>query len=270
MSSDLAHGTFDSRTSSGFSGGIVTAEAVVLDLETAGVASRVIAGGIDLLVQLAILIIGALLLGIVLRNGFNSDSQSTFTTAMAMLLALVIMVYPVVVEMVMRGRSIGKRAMGLRAVTLEGSPIRLRHALLRMMGGLVDRYLPPLGITGALFVLGTSRGQRVGDLMAGTIVVRDPDRAPLPAALWFPIPRGLEQFAATIDPTAMSAEQYSVVRTFLLRVNELSPVSRFLVAQDLAGRVAVTLNHAGPGHIDPESYLVCVLARRQRAASPGR
>ena len=180
--------------------GIVTPEAVVLDVETAGVASRVFAGIIDFAIQMGIFFVGVLVLGIA-----GAATDSSLNMGVALLVAFVLMGYPVLSETLMRGRTVGKRAMGLRAVTLEGAPIRLRHALLRMMGGLVDRYLPPLGVTGMLFVLGTSRHQRVGDLISGTIVIRDPDRTVLPPAVWFPVPPGLEGFAATIDPTAVPA-----------------------------------------------------------------
>ena len=208
--------------------GIITPEAVVLDLDTAGVATRVFAGIIDLAVQVGILFASFIVLAL---TGLND--ASTANTVAYILLAAVMMGYPVVSESLMRGRTIGKRAMGLRVVTLEGAPVRFRHVLLRMMGGLVDRYLPPLGITGTLMVLGTKRHQRVGDLLAGTIVVRDPDRALLPPAVWFPVPPGLEQFAATIDPTALTDEQYTVIRSFLMRNRELSPDARYAVASDL-------------------------------------
>ena len=84
---------------------------------------------------------------------------SDATTFWAILIALVLMGYPVAFETLWRGRTVGKKAMGLRAVTLEGAPIRLRHALLRMMGGLVDRFLPPIGVTGTLMVLEAARRQ---------------------------------------------------------------------------------------------------------------
>lgn len=243
--------------------GIVTPEAVVLDVETAGVASRVFAGIIDFAIQVGILWIGAMLLAI---GGLAYPSS--FNMGMALLVAAVLMAYPVVSETLMRGRTIGKRAMGLRAVTIEGAPIRLRHALLRMMGGLVDRFLPPLGVTGMLMVMGTARHQRVGDLIAGTIVIRDPDRTPLPAAVWFPVPTGLEGFAATIDPTAMTDEQYTVIRSFLLRNRELSADARYSLAADLAGRAALTLRHDGLRSVHPEAYLLCVISRYQRRNFP--
>jgi len=242
--------------------GIVTPEAVVLDVQTAGVASRVFAGIIDLLIQVGILLAGAVVLTLL---GLVGSSTRLLTT---LLFALVLMGYPVISETLMRGRTIGKRAMGLRAVTIEGAPIRLRHALLRMMGGLVDRFLPPLGVTGMLFVLGTSRHQRVGDLLAGTIVIRDPDRTPLPAAVWFPVPPGCEAFAATIDPTAMTDEQYTVIRSFLMRNRELSVDARFSLAVDLAQRAATTLSHTGHTRVHPEAYLLCVISRYQRRNFP--
>ena len=242
--------------------GIVTPEAVVLDVETAGVASRVFAGIIDLLIQIGILLAGSIMLTLL---GFVGSSTRLFTT---LLFALVVMGYPVISETLMRGRTIGKRAMGLRAVTIEGAPIRLRHALLRMMGGLVDRFLPPLGVTGMMFVLGTSRHQRVGDLLAGTIVIRDPERTPLPVAVWFPVPPGCDAFAATIDPTAMTDEQYTVIRSFLMRNRELSVDARYSLAIDLAQRAATTLRHAGHTRLHPEAYLLCVISRYQRRNFP--
>lgn len=242
--------------------GIVTPEAVVLDVETAGVASRVFAGMIDVLIQFAILWVGSIVMYLA-----GSDTSS-INTGVALLLAAVLMGYPLLSETLMRGRTIGKRAMGLRAVTLEGAPIRFRHALLRMMGGLVDRYLPPLGVTGTLFVLGTSRHQRVGDLIAGTMVIRDPSRTLLPPAVWFPVPPGLEKFAATINPTAMTDEQYTVVRSFLMRNRELSPDARYTLAADLARRLATTLHHDGLSRVHPEAYLLCAISRYQRRNFP--
>ena len=199
--------------------GIVTPEAVVLELDLAGLGSRVFAALLDLMVALGIYIVGAIAVTI----GTLGADVSTQRTAQIVLLTFVLVVYPVVAQTVMRGRTVGKRAIGLRAVTLEGAPIRFRHAVLRMMGGLVGLLIPPGGITGMLFILGTRRHQGVGDLLAGTVVIRDPTRTRLPPALWFPVPWGLDGFAATIDPSAMTVEQYTVVRAFLLRNRGLAP-----------------------------------------------
>src|SRR5260221_1023191 len=152
--------------------GIITPEAVVLELESAGIASRLFSGVIDALVQVTAFCVIMVMLLLVLR-----ESTTQTQNAAALIVAFAIIFgYPLISEMVSRGRTIGKVALGLRVVTVEGAPIRFRHAALRAMGGLVDKWIPPGGLVGLLFVLGTPSRQRIGDLLAGTIVIRDPNR----------------------------------------------------------------------------------------------
>jgi uncharacterized RDD family membrane protein YckC len=244
--------------------GIVTPEAVVLELDIAGLASRVFAALVDLLVAFGILVLGGMVVGAVT---LTADGSSRIT-AQYVLLTAVLIGYPLVSQTLMRGATIGKRAIGLRAVTLEGAPMTFRHAVLRTIGGLVDLLVPPGGITGMLFVLGTRRHQSVADLLAGTVVIRDPARTALPPALWFPVPWGLDGFAATIDPTALTVEQYTVVRAFLVRMRTLAPGARAAIAADLAERVARTVRHPWHRQVHPEAFLLCAIARYQRRNFP--
>ncbi len=254
-------------SSAAFVEGIITPEAVVLELESAGIASRLFSGLIDALVQIGFYLVLILLVFFALSLG-GSYAASTAQVIDAILLFFVIFFYPLLSEMLSRGRTVGKAAMGLRVVTIEGGPIRFRHAALRSMGGLVDKWIPPGGIVGTLFVLGTPTRQRIGDLLAGTIVIRDPNRTALPAGIWFPVPPGYESYAATIDPTAFTVDQYTVVRSFLMRIRELTPNARYSVALDLAGRVEQTLHHQRPTQVHPETFLLCVIARYQRRSFP--
>lgn len=144
---------------------IVTPEAVVIDLDTGGVATRLLEGIIDLLVRVGIFFVIALML-VITRLGHT-------VLVLSALVFLVTLGYPIVCESLWRGRTIGKMATGLRVVTVDGAPIRFRHAALRGMGSLVDFFIPGFGLTGLLCVWSTQRNQRVGDMLAGTIVVRD-------------------------------------------------------------------------------------------------
>lgn len=239
--------------------GIVTPEAVLLELATAGVGSRLLAGLID-----GAIVVGGLTIVLAVLTPALGDSDAAMTIAAVLLLFCALLVFPVIVQLIMRGRTVGKAALGLRAVTTEGAPIRLRHALLRTMGGLVDHIVPPGGITGVLFVAGTRRGQSVGDLLAGTIVVREPPRYLVPTAWWFPVPRGYEQYAAALDPTPMSDAQYSLVREFLLRTTRLTPVARHQIGVELADGIAATLGVRRDPRIHPEAFLLCAVSRYQR------
>jgi hypothetical protein len=164
----------------------------------------------------------------------------------------------------MRGRTVGKAALGLRAVTVEGAPIQFRHALLRTMGGLVDHFIPPGGITGVLFVLGTKRSQSVGDLFAGTIVVREPPRYIVPTAWWFPVPPGYGAYAEAIDPTAMTDAHYGLVREFLLRTRTLGPAARAEIGAQIADAMARVVGVQRDPRVHPEAFLLCVAARYQQ------
>lgn len=68
------------------------------------------------------------------------------------------------------GQTLGKRALGLLVVTEDGDPIDTRDALVRSVFRVVDA-LPAFFLLGAAVILVTERGQRVGDLIADTVVV---------------------------------------------------------------------------------------------------
>jgi uncharacterized RDD family membrane protein YckC len=244
-------------------GVIVTPEAVVIDLDTGGVASRLLAGLIDGFVKMIILW-ALLLIAALSPIGAGSTIVAVFTVL------FVIMGYPVVFETWWRGLTPGKRAVGLRVLTVDGAPIRFREAWLRMLGGVADLLFPPGGVTGLLFVWSTPRNQRIGDLLAGTIVVRDMQIDGRSGAFWFTPPNGYEGYAATIDPTAMTVEQYTLVRSFLLRVHELAPGPRYAVAQQIADELAIRVHHQRPYAVPPELFLLCAMARYQRQHLPMR
>lgn len=251
-------------TSDRDSEGIVTPEAVLLDVETAGFASRIMAGLLDLIIQA----FGLTILSVIIGAAFPGDESGTIT-AVAIVFFAMLFVYPVAFETLMRGRTPGKIALGIRAVTVDGAPIRLREATLRAMGGVVDKVLPPGGITGALFVTLTPKHQRVGDLIAGTMVIRDPEKHVLTPAIWFSAPPALVPYAETIDPTAITVEQYTVVRSFLTRGASLSTPIRSVLARDLAVRLADRVHHTPPQWVAPEDFLICAMARYQRRNGPG-
>jgi uncharacterized RDD family membrane protein YckC len=246
--------------------GIVTPEAVVLDLETAGIASRGLARTLDAAIQGAILLVLVLAVG-----GLLGASGDLGVVLLVVGIALVLLGYPALTEIAMRGRSPGKATFGLRVVTVEGAPIAPRHAFIRSALGLVDFMVPPGGLFAVLVALPSPRNQRLGDLVAGTMVLRERTAAPAPAAVWFNPPPGLEAYTASIDVSGVTAGQLSLARSFLLRTFELSPEARQALALRMAAPLAVQVGHP-PAGVPPEPFLVCVVAAHQRrnlaAAAP--
>jgi uncharacterized RDD family membrane protein YckC len=243
--------------------GIVTPEAVVLSFETAGVGSRLIAQVIDLAIQVpAGLLIagGAALLG----------ATSIGLAGVYFGLFLVAFGYPIAMETLWRGRTVGKAVMGLRVVTVEGAPIRFRHALVRGALGLID-FWATSGGAAVLCILATKRNQRLGDLVAGTLVLRERRAAQALGAVTFWVPPGWEPYAATLDVSGVSATDYQAIRSFMVRAATLDPWTRDRLAREIATAVLPRLHHQPPPGVSPEVFLVCVAAlyqARQRRVAP--
>ncbi|HZQ57123.1 MAG TPA: RDD family protein [Acidimicrobiales bacterium] len=244
--------------------GIVTPEAVVLSFETAGVGSRIVAELIDLSVQFVagVLVVGgAALLGAT-HLGLAGVYVGLFLVAFG---------YPVAMETLWRGRTLGKAAMGLRVVTVEGAPVRFRHALIRGALGLVD-FWATSGAAAVLCVLATKRNQRLGDLAAGTLVLRERASRQSLSALTFWVPPGWEGYAATLDVSAVTTADYQAVRSFLVRAPTLDPWTRERLAREIANAVLPRLHHQPPPGVPAEVFLACVAAlyqARQRRAPTG-
>jgi uncharacterized RDD family membrane protein YckC len=244
---------------------VVTPEAVVLDFETAGLASRSLAFVIDLALQATALLVLGAAAAVVTPAG---DGGWVAIAALALIGFAVLFGYPIAGDTLGRGRTIGKMALGLRVVTVEGGPPRLRHAAIRAAVGLLDFYVPPGGPVAVVSVLVTRRDQRLGDVVAGTLVLRERTAAPLPTAIWFPPPPGYEGYAAGLDVSAVTAEEYGLVRAYLIRAWELSPEARAALALRLANPLATKLAHQPPAWVGPDAFLACLAAAYQRAHPP--
>jgi uncharacterized RDD family membrane protein YckC len=241
--------------------GIVTPEAVVLDFEIAGLASRAVAKLLDTLIQVAALFALAIAVGIAVPG-----TAGVVTIVIG--IALIVLGYPVLCEVTMRGRSPGKMAFGLRVVTVEGAPAAPRHAFIRSTVGVVDFLIPPGGLCAVVSSLLSKRSQRLGDLVAGTMVLRERSATSAPLPVWFSPPAGLEAYASNLDVSNVTDDQFGVIRSFLLRVHELTSEARAAMAYRLAAPVADAMHHRAPPGVHPEQFLVAVAATYQRRHTP--
>ncbi|HUH06600.1 MAG TPA: RDD family protein [Egibacteraceae bacterium] len=242
--------------------GIVTPEAVRLEFQPAGIGSRALALLLDGLLQLSALFVIAFAAGVLIPAAGAGFPEWVGVTMALLLVFAVFWGYPVALETLWRGRTLGKAAMGLRVVTVEGAPVRFRHAAIRALLTLVDFWLTS-GAGAVLSALLTPRHQRLGDLAAGTMVLRERVSGPPPVAVRFGVPPGAEGYAATLDPAGISSDDYQKVRTFLLRAGALDPRVRADLAVRLAQPLAQRIGHAPPAQVSPELFLVCLAARYQ-------
>jgi uncharacterized RDD family membrane protein YckC len=235
---------------------VVTGDGVLLDLRPASVLTRGLALLLDLLV-LALVGLGAGLL--LARAGGGLDS--TGARAVGLLAAVgVLVVLPATWEALSRGRSPGKAAAGLRVVRDDGGPVRARHAAVRALVGFGELFLTS-GAVAVVCSLAHPRGKRIGDLLAGTHVVRERTTAPPAAPLV--MPEELRAWASSVDIGPLPDELTTAARRAVGQADGMLPEARLRVLTDLAGLVGERLAPPAPPGTAPERLLAAVLHERR-------
>jgi uncharacterized RDD family membrane protein YckC len=236
---------------------LVTGEAVQLEMRLAKLASRGLALALDLLVQLALLFAGVLVL-----SGTALFVDDALATAIGLVFyVLVILGYPVAFETFTRGRSLGKMAVGLRVVREDGGPERFRQAFVRGLLGVVEIWLT-FGTVALIASLASAKGRRIGDYLAGTVVVHE--RVPVRAAPVATMPPQLAGWAQQLDLSRVPDDLALAARQFLARAPELSPQVREEMGTSLARALAAVTAPPPPPGVPAWAFLSAVLAERRR------
>jgi uncharacterized RDD family membrane protein YckC len=242
----------------------VTGEAVRLDIEPARVGSRGLARLIDIAVAVLFLALAA-----AVTSDLWRDDEAARAVLLGTLVVVTFVGYPVLAETWSRGRTLGKLIVGLRVVRDDGGPVTYRHSLVRALVGLaieVPGVLgPPLTWAAALTVMVINpQGRRLGDLVAGTLVIHD--RPPAQWG-WQPaIPAQLRPWAATLDLTGLDDDLAVAVRHFLARNRQIREPTRTQLGQRLAREVSAVINPPPPPGTPGWAYLAAVHYERHERA----
>ncbi len=240
---------------------VVTGEAVALDLRLAALPSRALAALLDLLVQLAGVVVLSLLL-----SGLQIQIESAWQAALALTLYVTIVIgYPVAAETLWRGRTVGKAALGLRVVRDDGGPIRFRQALVRgLVGGIVEKpgVLLFTVVIALISSLVSRRGKRLGDVLAGTVVLQE--RVPVRGGPVAAMPPPLAGWATTLDLSGLPDDLALASRQFLARASQLEHRAREELGGRLVAAVGAVVRPPPPPGTTGWDFLSAVLAERRR------
>ncbi|MGH2788090.1 MAG: RDD family protein [Actinomycetota bacterium] len=239
---------------------IQTPEGVDLELTLAGVGSRFVAALVDGLIR------GALLLAVAFATGAGRElfaptaTEISPTEVIALSLAgfLLLFGYDVFFEVLASGRTPGKRWSGLRVVLVGGRPVGFVASAVRNIVRIID-FLPVFYGIGIVAATVSRNNQRLGDLAAGTLVVRELRRVEGPRP-------SLESAAArdelaAWDVSAVTPDELAALRRFLERRGELAGDARRRIAEQLAAALRPKI--AGPTEAqDSETFLERVAAAK--------
>ncbi|MEU0334299.1 RDD family protein [Streptomyces sp. NPDC006193] len=236
---------------------LVTGEAVALELRPAKLPSRALA----VLLDLAVAVVAYLVVVLVLVASTASLDEAAQVALSIAAFLLVLVGGPVAVETLSHGRSLGKLAFGLRVVRDDGGPIRFRHALVRGAVGVVE-ILMTFGVVACIASLVSARGRRLGDVFAGTLVVRERIPAGRAGSVPPPPPWLAGRFGA-LDLSAVPDGLWLAVRQYLTRMQQLDPEVSAGMAQRLATELAGRTGAPAPRDLPPAAFLAAVVHERQ-------
>ncbi|MFC9691005.1 RDD family protein [Kribbella sp. NPDC056951] len=240
---------------------LVTGEAVVLQVRIARMPTRALACAIDVMIQIMVLsgLIGLLF-------GFLISEQSSEALAFALVTIVVLLVvvgYRLVMETLTRGRTVGKMVLGLKVVRDDGSSIRFRHALVRTLMWFFVDFAPWFAASpGIVASLMNKQGKRIGDMVAGTVVIRERHQAMASPPLF--VPAHLVAWAQSLELSQLPDELANTARDYLARFTELQPAARAALGETLGHRVAQLTAPAPPTPMIAPAFLSAVLAERRR------
>ncbi len=147
---------------------IPTAQNVSLYLEPAGVGDRILANILDSLLIFGLII--ALIFFASFLNRFGLYDEVYVETLLSLIFFVPYLFYHLVSEIFLNGQSIGKRQMKIQIVRLDGTAPRLSNYFLRWLIRPVDIFF--FGIVAIVTITINNQGQRLGDIAAGTTVIK--------------------------------------------------------------------------------------------------
>ncbi|MET9321847.1 RDD family protein [Streptomyces sp. NPDC003038] len=236
---------------------LVTGDAVVLGLRPARLPSRALAIVLDLIVYLT----GYVLITVGLTYATASLDDAAIAAVAVGSFLLVLVGVPIAVETLTHGRSLGKLACGLRVVRDDGGPIRFRHALVRGAMGVVE-LLGTFGAVACIASLASERGRRLGDVFAGTLVIRER----VPGARVMPVPAPPPWLAgrfAGLDLSAVPEGLWLAIRQYLTRMGQLDPQVSAAMAAKLADDLVARTGALPPAGVPAAAFLMAVVHERQ-------
>jgi uncharacterized RDD family membrane protein YckC len=226
----------------------VTPEAVRLRVDVAGLGSRMIAWLLDSLIQSVVLI--PLLIGFA-ADGVAGTGEVVILSIIGF--GIVWLYYPMF-EWLWGGRTPGKRAQRIRVVRTDGQPAGFAPIMVRNLVRIVEVMLFPFLAVISMIV--TRRAQRLGDLAAGTMVVRE--RSLL-------APRALDLGedgtgrVPGLDTSRLTEREYGLIRSFLSRRESLDPAAREQLARRLVESVRENVaGGSAEAGLDDERFLESV------------
>lgn len=258
---------------------IDTPENVAFGYQIAGIGSRFLACFVDTLLIIVLLLFVNFALGAFLRItdlAAGSDRATAWLAALFGLLSFAVFWgYYIFFETLWNGQTPGKRRNGLRVIRRNGTPVTTGETIVRNLVRIVD-LLPAFYAVGIITMFIDGQSRRLGDLAAGTLVVRDRDTVTLDSLAAAPARPAMTVFDALDDGQAdstlpverLTAQEVEMLEEYFRRRDELANRNELAwqIARRLCSRMGITADNIKPHQA--ERFLSDVLLAHRRRGGP--
>ncbi|NOQ70551.1 MAG: hypothetical protein GQ574_01030 [Crocinitomix sp.] len=217
---------------------VITSHNISIDYEAASVVNRGIALFLDLLIMFVYFIITSIILG---SLGFAWRNQELTTILSYFIVTLPMMFYSLLFEFLLKGQTPGKMAMGIRVVNLNGENASLGDYTLRWSFKIIDLWFSA-GAIGALFIATTEKGQRLGDVLAQTAVVRNKPEQIYSIRDILNIKDRSKHEPTYLNASKFTDEDMILIKNAITRVKKYPNEPHKQLVRDLAAKAAELLN----------------------------
>lgn len=211
---------------------VTTPERVAIDLPIAGIGYRVLAYLVDVLALLSVSLVLYFAYSFIGPSAVELYQDAPRVLKVIALVAgfVVLWVYWTAMEVFWNGQTLGKRVMHIRVVRKDGSPVTAFESAVRNLLRVVD-FMPACYPVGVVTMLIDAQHRRIGDLVAGTLLIRD-ERI------------GLEKYAEAAPASALSTQNVELVTGYLARFDTLDAAAREALGRKLAASLGLPAKDA--------------------------
>ncbi|MEO7215839.1 RDD family protein [Mucilaginibacter sp.] len=221
---------------------ITTSQNIDIDYELAGLGERIVASIIDFGIFFLLYILFII-------TGISLDGMKSTLIVLIVIYGIAYVFYDLVCEYFMNGQSVGKKVMKIKVVSLDGAQPRFSQYLLRWLFRIID-FGVSFGSIALVVAAISEKVQRIGDLVAGTILIRTSPRTKINHVAFMPAADGYEPvFAAAAQLSEQDIELINEV------VNTYVKTGNSVVVYNMATRIKNHLGVAAPPEMNDLKFL---------------
>ncbi len=248
---------------------IETPEQTALEFAIAGIGSRFLALALDTLIQMLVGFI-ALFGGIFVIGLISAAMPKAGIWGAAILILFFFLLYFgyfALFEIIWNGQTPGKRKAGIRVIKDSGRPLTPAESIGRNLMRIVD-WLPAFYAVGMVSAILTKENKRLGDLVAGSLVVRESSFSNLKPA-WQTAEMPAAPALSPMGADRLSPEECALIDSYLNRRLDLEPYLRFRMADEILGRLKSKLALPAEGTLSSDRILEALAYERRASGRYG-